>query len=309
VRSDVEKAIPLLDSLRVKHPKLARHVLSILGRTGRPEELVRAIAIYQTPTDTRGSLTSAVSTIEELADWKDIAKLTYRKKLPKWMNERLVSVIRSKGGDQSVFPFVESYYLEFLQGRSEDNFLTCVAAFERIGDGRALPYLREIFKNTDRKNDAASAIGFLMLDRAERRSYVDNPTDKHVHTITNPNSSPKELREAWKMLLENRGTAVKRMVKNGPLRSAIEHAPLDWSVDDREKYLFVARFGDVAALRLLEASEGASLEYRYQIARLLEILLPDSRSVIQAASSDQSADTDRRLTAALALQIARSQPQ
>lgn len=32
------------------------------------------------------------------------------------MNERLVSVIQTKGGDESVFPFVEAYYKEFVGG-------------------------------------------------------------------------------------------------------------------------------------------------------------------------------------------------
>jgi len=61
---------------------------------------------------------------------------------------------------------------------------------------------------------------------------------------------------------------------------------------------------------LLEASDGCSLERRYQIARLLEILLPESMAVIQAASDNESADLDRRHTAQLALELykVRSQP-
>lgn len=92
-------------------------------------------------------------------------------------------------------------------------------------------------------------------------------------------------------------------MRAGPLRSAIENSRPDWTEEDRANVAFVSRFGDVAARHLLKASDGCSLERRYCIARVLEILLPDSRPVIQAASEGEPADEDRRHTARLALKI------
>jgi hypothetical protein len=163
--------------------------------------------------------------------------------------------------------------------------------------------LRDIFKNTERKRDAAQAIGILLLDRRVKRNRIDNPIDQHSWTIVRADSSEKSRAAAWEALLGDREASVKRMMESGPLRIAIEDSPLDWSDDDREKYAFVSRFGDVAARHLLKASDGGSLERRYRIAQLLEILLPDSRPVIQAASADESVDEERRRTAKLTLQI------
>jgi len=274
-------------------------------------ELPKAISIYQTSTDIKGELASAVSLLIDLADPKDIAELRYRLGLPSWMNERLVSVIRFKGGDKSVYPFVEAYYQEFARGRKAHNHLTCVAAFERIGDRRAIPHLREILKTTERKHDASHAIGNLLLDRRVKRDrYVNNQIDVHVQTIARTDSTDESRAAAWEVLLSDRDASVKRMLEFGPLRSAIEDSRPDWSEEDRANVAFISRFGDVAALHLLKASDGCSLERRYRIAQVLEILLPDSRPVIQAASEDESADEDRRHTARLALKIFenRSQP-
>jgi hypothetical protein len=87
------------------------------------------------------------------------------------------------------------------------------------------------------------------------------------------------------------------------LRDAIENTRPNWSEKDRANLAFISRFGDVTARHLLKASYVCSLERRYSIARVLEILLPDSRAVIQAASEDETADEDRRHTARLALKI------
>ena len=311
IRSDRKKAIPLLDDLRERHPKLARHVMQILGATGRRTELPKAVHIYRWSRDFRGELASAIIVLSDLADPKDIAELRYRRGLPSWMNERLVSVIRFKGGDKSVYPFVEAYYQELVRGQKAHNHLTCVAAFERIGDRRALPHLKEILKTTERKRDASHAIGNLLLDRRIKRDrYVNNPIDEHVQTIARADSTDESRAAAWEALLSDPDASVKRMLQRGPLRSSIENSRLDWSREDRANLALVSRFGDVAARHLLEASDGCSLERRYRIARVLEILLPDSHPVIQAASEDESVDEDRRHTATLALKIHenRSQP-
>jgi hypothetical protein len=304
IRSNREKAIPFLDVLRKRHPKLARRVMRALGRGGHRMELTKAVAIYQTSTDIDGELTSAISTLGDLAEPQDIASLEYRRELPSWMNERLVSVIRTKGGDKSVYPFVESYYEEFVRGKKAHNHLTCVAAFERIGDRRAIRLLKEILKTTERKRDAALAIGNLLLDRQiKRERYVTNPIDELVQEIIRADSTDESRAAAWEALLSDRDASVKRMLEYGPLRDAIENTRPSWSEKDRANVAFISRFGELAARHLLQASDGCSLERRYSIARILEISLPDSRAVIQAASEDESADEDRRHTAMLALKM------
>ena len=98
-------------------------------------------------------------------------------------------------------------------------------------------------------------------------------------------------------------------MKYGPIRDALQDGQLDWSEEQRRRCEFLSRFGDVAVRQLLEASDGCSLERRYQIAPLLEILLPESMAVIQAAAEDESSDTDRRHTAQLGLQLFKARPQ
>lgn len=310
LRSDKQKAVPLLDDLRKRHPKLAHYILRAHGRAGQRVELPRAIAIYAKSDDINGELTTAVSTLHDLAEPADIARLKYRKGLPEWMGERLVNVIRTKGGDSAAFPFVEAYYREHVQDKKRHNHLTCVAAFERIGDKRAILYLREIVNSTERKADAAQAIGRLTLDRQiPRISWQQDVIGQSMQTIFSLTSTEQAKNAAWAEMLKDQRSGFQRLMRHGPLHTAIhDQSPLQWSKSDRENLLFVRRFGDVAATELLQASDGCVLERRYQLARVLEILLPESRSQLESTASDSNADGDRRATAKLALELHDRQP-
>ncbi len=300
-----DKALPLLDSLRRKYPKLAPQVMRALGRAGHEMQLPLALAAYENSNDTKGELQSAIGVIHDLAEPKDIAKLKYRRGLPQWMNERLVSIVRSQGGDASLFPFVEAYYLEHVRGKKSHNHLTCVAALEQIGDPRAIPHLREILATTERKRDAAIALGNLQLRRAIKRQRVDNPFDLPLRNAIALGVPAETRNAAWKVLLTSPDAAFRRAMQYGVLRSAIDNSHSAWSANDRDRVAFISRFGDVAARQLLAASEGCSLQKRYRIAELLGLVLPGSSAIIEADSKDESIDTDRRLTAQLALKLRR----
>ncbi|MBC8291332.1 MAG: hypothetical protein H8E37_13605, partial [Planctomycetes bacterium] len=226
--------------------------------------------------------------------------------LPGWMNERLVSVIRSKGCDASVFPFVEAYYKEFVQGRKKHNHLTCVRAFERIGDRRAIPYLREIFESTERKRDASEALGNLLLDRRIKRPRMtDNSMDLNIRAVSQPETSEEKRAAAWKELLKTPEKSFARVMVYSALRSALQDSNSEWHEDAAIRLSFISSFGDIAAARLLKESDGCSLHQRYRIAHVLTLLLPGSRELIQKTAKDKSADPDRRLTAQLALKLVR----
>lgn len=306
VRSDRKKAVPFLETLRERHPKLAGYIMRALGNSRSRMALPQALALYRTSKDIRGQLGSAISVINDLAEPKDIAALEYRKGLPDWMNERLVSVIRTKGGDESVFPFVEAYYNEFVKGRKKQNHLTCVRAFERIGDGRAIPYLREIFKTTERKRDASDALGNLLLDRRIKRPrFTDNSMDLNIRAISRPETPEEERMAAWKELLKTPEKSFERVMIYSPLRSAISEAHSEWKEDDAVRLSFISGFGDLAAKRLLDESDGCSLHQRYRFAHILTLLLPGSRELIQKTAEDNSVDGDRQKTAQLALKLVR----
>ena len=127
VRSDREKAIPVLEGFRDKYPNLAPYVLRELGRAGHPLELPNAISIYQTSTDTGGMLQAEVSALKDLAEPNDIASLKCRNGLPQWMNESLVSVIRFKSRVSSV-SLCRSVLLRICprQDRSQPSHLCCM---------------------------------------------------------------------------------------------------------------------------------------------------------------------------------------
>lgn len=185
--------------------------------------------------------------------------------------------------------------------------MTCVAAFEQIGDARALPYLLDILKNTEQKQDAI-AIGILMLDRRMIRSRIPEPLDEHIHAVQIPDSSPvatEDARErAWKVLLKDPQASFRRMLQISPSRDVIDDPRLGQFETSVNRMSYVARFGPAAANELLAVSEGCSLETWYMLAHLLKIVLPESRDLIQTAADDQTADSDRRLTARLALLLA-----
>lgn len=301
IRSDRDRAVPFLETLPKRHPEFAGYVLHALGRSGSPMALPQAIEVYRSSSDD-DQLRAAVAVIQDMAEPKDIAALEYRKGLPDWMNESLVSVIRTRGGDESVFPFVEAYYKEFVRGKKKSNHLTCVAAFEETGDRRAIPYLREIFDSAERKHDAAEALGRLLLDRQiKRERIVDDSMDKHIRAISEPNQPEDKRAAAWEELLKTPEKSFERVMVNSSVRNVLEHSNSEWDEDDTDRCSFISGFGDVAAARLLSESDGCSLHKRYRIAHLLTMLLPGSRELIQDTADDKVADEDRRRTAQLAL--------
>jgi hypothetical protein len=265
--------------------------------------LSQALDLYRSSND-EDQLRAAVSIIKIAAEPTDIAALDYRKGLPEWMNEGLVSVIRTKGGDKSVFPFVEAYYEEFIRGQKKFEHLTCVRAFEQIGDQRAIPYLREIFGSTERKRDAAQAIGRLMLDRQiNRQDMVNESINQNILAIADPNQPEEKRAAAWKELLQTSEKSFERVMVYSRVRTALEETDSEWDEDDDAGCRFISGFGDVAAVRLLKDSVGCSLPLRYRIAHLLKLLPPGSQQLIEAAANDPSADDDRRRTAQLALKL------
>lgn len=164
IRSDREKAVATFNDLRKTHPAVNPLVMRILADAGETAELADAISLYTSSLDIRDELYAAIRVMTLLADGSDVARLKYRHGLPQWMNQSLVSIIARRGADGSAFPFVEAYYLEFVQGKAKFSHRACVAAFRRIGDDRALPYLHDILRHVEQKTTVAEAIGWLRLN-------------------------------------------------------------------------------------------------------------------------------------------------
>ncbi len=302
IRSDRQRAIPVLLEFRDSYPKYNHRILTALSKAGYDRSLSEAMAIYHDANFSHQELQAAVGVLRELAGPQDIAALDYRPGLEQWMNESLVSVIRFRGGSSEAFPFVESYFLEFIKGKRKHNHLTCVDAFAQIGDARAIPYLLDVLLHTDRKQDAAEAIGRIMHPQHIKRSKIDNPLDSAIQTITRTTATEEETDRAWKLLLADRPGAVDRMLNYGPLHAAIEGTrPGELKIDPVD-FAYLKNFGDVAAAALLESCDECSLEKRYLVAQLLRVLLPESAKAISACAADETVDSDRRMTAQLALE-------
>ena len=303
MRSDLDRAAAFLETLPKRHPEFAGYVLRALGSWRIPMALSQALEVYRSSSDDE-QLSAAVSVIHDMAEPKDIAALEYRKGMPSWRNESLVFVISTKGGDASVFPFVEAYYKEFVRGKKMQSHMTCVQAFEQIGDRRAIPYLREIFDSTERKNDAAEALGRLLLDRQiKRERIVDDSMDRNIRAISEPNQPEGTRATAWKELLKTPEKSFDRVMVYSAVRSTMEDMNSEWDEEDSDRCRFISGFADVAAARLLSESEGCSLQKRYRIAHLLTLLLPGSLELIQKTADDKAADKDRCRTAQLALTL------
>lgn len=309
VRSDHQKkAPPVLNRLRKKYPELAARITPFLAQYQTAEEIARAQTVYQNTKAQEEELQAAINVLFKYAEPTDIVKLASRKGLPQRMNQRLVRAIAEKGGDESAYPFVEAYYLEFIQGQKADNDLTCVSAFEEIGDQRAIPYLREIVKNSERKEDAAHAIGNIIFDKRSKRKIDYNKLqmlDENIHTIFRDPTyiTEKERTKALDVLLKDPAESIERMFQHGALHSIIDAPDSQTYIMDRQVFSILNRFGDLPTRLILEKSEGCSLEKRYKIAEILAVLLPESRPLIEAATLDKTADYDRRATAQLALKM------
>ena len=352
---DQKKAQPLLNRLRKQYPELAARITPFLAQYQTAEELARAQSVYQNskvlvyqnskalyeePQTAKNVLSkyangaditklifylnskalieelqTAINVLSNHAEPTDIAKLTYKKGLGHGVNQRLVKVIAEKGGDESAYPFVEGYYLEFVQGRKADFHSTCISAFIEIGDQRAIPYLREIVKNSDQNkgagyafNSAAHAIGQIIFDKRIKRK-IDNhkleKLDENIHTIFRDPTyiTEKERIKALDVLLKDPAESIERMFQRGDLHSIIDAPNSQAYIMDRQVFSILNRFGDLPTRLILEKSDGYSLEKRYQIAEILAVLLPESRPLIEAAALDKTADYDRRATAQLALKM------
>lgn len=309
VRSDDQKkAPPVLNRLRKQYPELAARITPFLAQYQPSEELARAQNVYQNSKAQEEELQAAINVLFKYAEPTDIVKLTYRKGLPQRMNQRLVRAIAEKGGDESAYPFVEAYYLEFIQGQKADNDLTCVSAFEEIGDQRAIPYLREIVKNSERKEDAAHAIGNIIFDKRIKKKidyHKMEKLDENIRTLFRDPAyiTEKERTQALNVLLKDPGETIERMFQRGDLQSIIDSPDSQRYMMDRQVFSILNRFGDLPTRLILEKSDGCSLEKRYKIAEILAVLLPESRPLIEAATLDETADYDRRATARLALKM------
>ncbi|QDT21572.1 hypothetical protein [Gimesia chilikensis] len=309
VRSDDQKkAPPVLNRLRKQYPELAARITPFLAHYQPSEELARAQTVYQNTKAQEEDLQAAINVLFKYAEPTDIVKLAYRKGLPQRMNQRLVRAIAEKGGDESAYPFVEAYYLEFIQGQKADNDLTCVSAFEEIGDQRAIPYLREIVKKSERKEDAAHAIGNIIFDKRIKKKidyHKLEKLDENIRTLFRDPAyiTEKERTQALDVLLKDPGESIERMFQRGDLQSIIDSPDSQRYMMDRRVFSILNRFGDLPTLLILEKSDGCSLEKRYKIAEILAVLLPESRPLIEAAALDKTADIDRRATARLALKM------
>lgn len=316
VRSDDQKkAPPVLNRLRKEYPELAARITPFLAQYQPSEELTRAQSVYQNSKAQEEELQAAINVLFKYAELTDIVKLAYRKGLPQRMNQRLVKAIAEKGGDESAYPFVEAYYLEFVQGQKADNDLTCVSAFIETGDQRAIPYLREIVKNSDQNkgagyafNSAAHAIGQITFDKRIKRKISYNKLlklDENIRTIFRDPTyiTEKERTKALDFLLKDPAESIERMFQHGALHSIIDAPDSQTYIMDRQVFSILNRFGDLPTRLILEKSDGCSLEKRYKIAEILAVLLPESRPLIEAAALDKTADYDRRATAQLALKM------
>ncbi|WP_417377709.1 hypothetical protein [Gimesia sp.] len=351
VRSDDQKkAQPVLNRLRKKYPELASRITPFLAQYQTSEEIARAQSVYRNTkflyeapqtaktvlskyakgTDitkltfylnskaVTEELRTAINVLANHAEPTDIAKLTYRKGLGQGVNQRLVKVIAEKGGDKSAYPFVEGYYLEFVQGRKADFHSTCISAFIETGDQRAIPHLREIVKNSDQNkgvgyafNSTAYAIGHIIFDKRIKRKISYNKLrklDENIHIIFRDptyitDMTEKERTKALDVLLKDPGESIERMFQYGALHSIIDAPDSQTYILDRQVFSILNRFGDLPTRLILEKSDGCSLEKRYKIAEILTVLLPESRPLIEATALDKTADYDRRATAQLALKM------
>ena len=179
VRSKPDASIAVLRRLRREFPKYGPRFTVLLAKQGDLLELPVAIETYNS-SNHKPSLYASVQALGAFGDPKVIRKLEYRTGLDKGINMNILTILRQNGGDKDAFPFVEKYYFEFVKGRKALQHLDCVDAFEAIGDSRAIPYLREIIQTTERKQDAAYAIGRMMLPLRTKE-----PEDNYIDELSN----------------------------------------------------------------------------------------------------------------------------
>jgi len=303
IRSQPDESVAALRRLRREYPKYASRISFLLSEQGDRLELPAAIEAYNTSTD-RDRLAAAVQSLQSFGDPMVIGRLKYRHGLEKWMNESVLNILRRKGGDPSAYPFVEKFYHEFVKGRKASHHLDCVAAFEAIGDPRAIPYLKEIIQTTEGKRGAVRAVGKLMLPlrTKRRRDTRVHEFSACVYKVQDPHTTPEEWDAALKTLLEDPQASMEIIMRHGRVRDLLSgDSSSAWQAEDEDRLKYLSRFGDIAARRFLEAARGCSLTTRYQLAHLFNLLPAESRNVLCEAASNPAADLDQRRMAILAL--------
>ena len=299
VRSDAERAIPVLKRLHETAPDRRYYIARGLANAGATSSVKDAIEAYNSPDTGKDELSAAVTVLYQKATPQQIAELRYRPGLQPWMNERLVSVIRQRGGHKSAWPFVKSFHDEFVKGKKSHNHLTCVEAFVQLENPDAIPLLRSIVDVTERKRDAAHAIGRLMHPNRKRRPRGEDPYVEAIREIVDRHPGEPN-KEAWGFLLKDPARGFGKMLSYGPLRDAIVNA--SEAPVQRKVISLVQPFGRSAAQPLLDKSNGCSLEQRYVIAALLSEL-SGADDVIQQAIEQPNGDDDQLKTAQLALRL------
>ena len=303
IKADRDKALPRLKAIAAKHPRYTRRITSLRADLGDRSIVAGAIEDYNN-SKSASAAAAAAYVLGRIGEPADLEKLNYRKNLEAETNEALLSVIRSKGGTPELFGFVEQYFLDHVRGRKEFQYLTVVRAFEEVGDRRALPYLREILDLTERKQDAAAAIGKLMLDRSVRRQRddPDRQLQECLFDLDQRELNDEEREQAIQTLLQQPERTMQLAVKRGHLFGLLtDESGTVWRHQDEKRLTWLRLFGDVAARQLLAETRGRTLEARYTVAKLLGLLPPETSTLLQKTALDRSRDEDERRTAVLAL--------
>jgi hypothetical protein len=160
VQSGPAKSPAVLHDLLRRYPRYSWAILPKLGELKDPGVVDAAIEVYQTASDST-EISVAAQVIERNATPAVFTKLHYRKGLGKHVGESLTMLVRSQGGGPEAFDFVAQFYLEHVKGQRAVEHTTCAKAFEKLGDPRALPYLREMLDTCERTTDVAEAIAVL----------------------------------------------------------------------------------------------------------------------------------------------------
>jgi HEAT repeat protein len=303
IRSQPKRAIVVLGSMRKKHPQFATRITVLLADHGDRLQLPAAIETYNTSKN-KEQLSAAVQSLKFFDDPNVIKQLKFRTGLDKWANESVLSLLRGRNGQRHAYPFIESFYHEFVKGKKANHHSYCVTAFEAAGDQRAIPHLMEILKTTERKDDAAHAIGNLMHDRRIYRSprRLEYKLAGFIDDVQYPATPAVERDEALKMLLQTPEASMKGMLKRGRIKDLLSgDSSIVWQQEDEKRLRHLSQFGDTAVKHLLDASRECSLSARYQLKHLFKMAQAGSRVALRESAGNKSADIDQRRTAILTL--------
>lgn len=294
IQSNPDAAPAILEELYRKYPNYA-------PRDRMPRE--EAIATYQS-SDDKERIQSAVLSLLALGDSAVITELNYREGLEEWTNNRLLSLVTRQRGFREAFPFVESFYDEFVKDSRQGSPYECIHAFEATGDPRAIPPLKEIVRTHERKTDAAHAIGALMLEQYQPYSY-DEAQAELINLIHKLDRPAKIDAAAWEQLLEDPESSLTLIMRFSRIRDLVsDQSPAEWQTQDRERFQYLKPFGTLAARQLLAQSRNASLQVRYNIAHLLSALPPEIYDLLRETAGDPDANDETRRASIQALGLA-----